>query len=70
MACVDDDVSTRRSMVLYKNENENCDADSDDGSMKVCIDEPRALVVHPHKVSRGFYFVLDHLLMQLRHRAK
>ena len=51
MACIDDDVKPRRTMMLYNNSNPDCaKLPANSTSMEVCIDEPRALVVHPHKV--------------------
>ena len=38
-------------MMLYNNSNPDCaKLPANSTSMEVCIDEPRALVVHPHKV--------------------
>jgi len=53
MACVDDDLETpRKSVVLYQNANPNCTLSTEKSTGKeVCIDEPRALAVHPRKVS-------------------
>ena len=51
MACIDDNMTATCRMMLYNNSNPNCaQLPANSTSMEVCIDEPRALVVHPHKV--------------------
>lgn len=59
------DIDGRNTVILYKNSDTDCALTSTDVSANtinpsdVCIDEPRALVIHPQKViyhSATFYF--------------
>ena len=51
MACIDDNMTATCTTMLYNNSDPNCaQLPANSTSMEVCIDEPRALVVHPHKV--------------------
>ncbi|XP_067938218.1 low-density lipoprotein receptor-like isoform X1 [Watersipora subatra] len=57
MACMDEKAEEGNSKVLYKNKNPNCNKLSkEEQGMEVCIDEPRALAVHPRK---GWIFWSD-----------
>lgn len=57
MACVDDEMEARHTAVLYRNSNPHCvnETVSQIGN-GVCIDEPRALAIHPRK---GWVFWSD-----------
>lgn len=51
VACVDDEKEERHSLVLYHNSNPKCtELTSEEVGTDICIDEPRALAVHPRKV--------------------
>lgn len=62
MATINPGAASERFLTLYENVDPECvDADTSDTasrSQDVCIDEPRAIVLHPKKVPQEIFAMI------------